>query len=1155
MSTKGHRPLRVLAKAVGILVAVVFLLLLSLHFVVHSDIPARLVEKLAARYVDGDFSMSGLKVRTNLSMLNIDIDTLRVTYPHERFSEYDNAGRGSRMLQAGRNEAADTLLSFNSLSIRFNLDAFLQQRRLQVQKLHLEGLRGFVHKYDDGVSNLSVIKIPAAADTSRKTNLKLAIEDVGICGPRVVYTDQCAGVFVASSLDSLALDCRLRLSSGTFDVGKLRLAVDSLRMRGRLPKDTLGLRVDRLRLNEPGRDKFDLELRSNALARTNSFGRLDIPMSVDAGFDLKRDGRTFDFDFTNFDANVAYVPISATGAVHLGDDVGLDVAAKIDRCPLKTIFEKYSTVFPSVAEKIYGDGLLSVDATLDGTFGKSTIPDIRARVQLPASHFKFKARALDGIIDTDLSARLSPKKKLDVSVHKLKADGDSFHLDLVGKAEDLLGKDPFLDVDACLKAGSEQLVRSLGLDIPVKVAGDIDFDLKGNARLSEIRQMSFQKTSVGNSVVGAHLTAPHLYVTMDTVAVRAYAPDIRLSSGEEEFNLLFSFDSVYFKSGDAMAGRLRKTTNSARMSMQDYHGTLAPRIQLSSNSRRAFFKTGPHRFLGRSLHVNGYAQQRVSRTVPDSLKARMDSSRRRASVKEDELSRGDIDISLDTSRTRLLKSWKFVADASLLKGAFASPVMPLRTSFDSLALHYDGNNLKVDTLGIRSGTSDLGLKGSINGLGRALTRKGRLDLDMDIDAGRINLNEILAAFEIGDKDEENKLAEEDNSFVVDSLTDVIPELPPMELVIVPANVNANLDANVGQVDFTYFTMDSVRAHGEMKDRMVLLKDSGFLSDYGSLSMDAFYSTQSKEDISAGVTLKMNDVDADQIISVLPSVDSLMPALKTFKGFFDCDVAATTQLDSNMNVKVPSLEGVLRIQGRDLSISDAGKLRGITSLLLFKDRNIGHIDDLEVSAVAHDSKLEIFPFELSVDRYKMALWGMQGLDRSIYYHVSILKAPLISRFGVNFFGTLDNWRFGLTSAKYQDGQLPTFTSELDEMQINISDYVRDVFRRGVKEVNNYNKSLSDALAKREREVGFFAGEDSDVLSKEEYNSIDASLMELQLDEEERLLNAEIDAILEESFEDNFRVMQEYLAQYQDEVYDKRVLRKMERMKNREARKRK
>jgi len=439
-----------------------------------------------------------------------------------------------------------------------------------------------------------------------------------------------------------------------------------------------------------------------------------------------------------------------------------------------------------------------------------------------------------------------------------------------------------------------------------------------------------------------------------------------------------------------------------------------------------------------------------------------------------------------------------------------------------------------------SGSSDINAAGYMQGIRQALFRHGVLEAQLNLESRRLNINEFVAALQTGSRDigEVAPDEEQDESFVTDTLEDARIDRDKMSLVVVPGNIKATVGIQADTVDYAELQVGPVLSVARVQDRTAQLLGTHVISDIGRIGLDGFYSTWSKDDILAGVNLRLEDMKAHDIIQLLPSVDSLMPAIKSFEGQLGCDLSATARLDTNMNVLIPSLDGLLRITGKDLEVKDAGDLKRITRLLLFRNKDIGHIDDLSVDAVVHDSKLEVFPFELGVDRYKLALRGTQGFDRSMYYHVSILRSPFLLRFGINLFGSLDNWKFSLGRAEYREGRVPVYTRQLDSVQVNIANGIRDIFDSGVRRVQRFNAGqrpeiLAEAAAGNEEE---------EPLDTETLRQVDDMILTAALEEQEEALDSEIDDALAAATQETDDLLKEYAEQ----TYDKRILRKIEKM---------
>lgn len=73
---------------------------------------------------------------------------------------------------------------------------------------------------------------------------------------------------------------------------------------------------------------------------------------------------------------------------------------------------------------------------------------------------------------------------------------------------------------------------------------------------------------------------------------------------------------------------------------------------------------------------------------------------------------------------------------------------------------------------------------------------------------------------------------------------------------------------------------------------------------------------SRDDIVTGFDLELRRVQVERLISLMPSVDSLLPMLRSFEGMDDCTIAATAAVDTMMNIELPTLNAACSHPGRE-----------------------------------------------------------------------------------------------------------------------------------------------------------------------------------------------------------------------------------------------
>lgn len=1103
MAKGKHRGLKALLIVLGAIVG----LFLVLQIVLNSRIVDKLVDKYATEFVDGRLDYSRIKVSLlrNFPSVRLRIDSLSVTYPHDRFAAWDSLGVQSRMREAGRGEQSDTLARFDRFSVAMNPWPLIHGK-VRVKFVGIKGLRAFAHVYDDSTANWNIFRFGGSEkDTTRTGGIPpISLGALRIGGhPRIVYTDQEDTVYALMGMKSLRIGGSFAMEEGALKLRKASFDLDSLRIAGRLPADTLSARIDYLDLHEKGADLYDILLGAKAVARTGAYGRLELPLKLDGRVRFSKFPDVMSVDVQKLLANVAHIPFTAEGQAEIRpDSLCLDASMKVDCCPLDTLLADYARAFTPIADDIRTSAHLDMDISAQGCLTPNQVPQVEACVRIPDGHVYYRPLDLGATLNVDVDASMSPQKVLDAKIDEFLARTRGLKLQLSGSARNLLGGDPRIKASAVGFAKLDSLTRLLPEGSGIEADGTVDIKLDADALLSELNQYKFQDAALSGKV-----TSEGIFFRMpaDTIDIQAYNPYIDINSSKRGIELRADIDSARVALGADTRARVRGMRNTGYVhKVENRFGQLVPKLEVTSNEDRIFFRTGSTRIMAMKTSIAASVQKNVMPDRENMSRARthlMDSLRRAnpggpvpSHMREKDFAKADISIALDSSLTSYLKQWRPYARISVRRGSVMTPALPLRTRIGGLYGSFDGDKLNLDTLAVKCGSSDAVASGSVSGLRRSLISKGRLKANLDIKSKKLNLNEIIAALQIAQQNQIDTTTrgEEDESFVIDTLADVVLDSTKMALVVVPGNVDASLKVQADEINYTDILITPGVATVNLKDRVLQLADTRLVTNLGNIDLDAFYSTQTKTDITAGADLRLSDVSAEGIIHMLPSVDSLMPALKSFQGKLSCDVTATTKLDTCMNILMPTLDGVVRIQGRNLRVDDAGDLRKITKLLVFKDKNIGNIDDLYVNAVVHDNKLEVYPFILGVDRYQLALYGVQGFDRTMNYQVSILRSPFLVKFGIKMYGKLDDWHFGLTRAKYRNGTVPAFSQELDSLQINLGTSIRDIYRHGIEGVQRYNRNSMDQLQRKKEEVNYNPEEPVEALSEEDARKLESEM---------------------------------------------------------------
>lgn len=465
---------------------------------------------------------------------------------------------------------------------------------------------------------------------------------------------------------------------------------------------------------------------------------------------------------------------------------------------------------------------------------------------------------------------------------------------------------------------------------------------------------------------------------------------------------------------------------------------------------------------------------------------------------EKDFMKQDLSFTMDSSIVKIFREWDAEGSLALRRANLITPYFPLRNSLHNVKGEFNNNEIDLESFNIRSGHSNLSAEGKLKGIRGLVAGRGFLNLDLDIKSDSLNINELLGAYSVGSKfvpenvtvaaapEDLANLDDEDyqETFVTDTLADATDI--ETSLIVVPANVIAQIRLDASNVRMSDLVLSKMQSRLTVKERCVQFMNTSAKSEIGNIDFEGFYSTRTKKDLKTGFDLNISDVTAERVIELVPAVDSLMPMLKSFKGQLNCQMAATADIDTTMNIVIPSINGVIRIGGSNLTLSESEAFSQIARKLKFKDRESGYIDKMSVEGLISDNRLEVFPFVLKVDRYTLAMSGIQNLDMSFRYHISVIDSPIPFRVGIDLYGdNFDDFKFKIGKAKYKSTDVPVFSTVIDQTRLNLKESIEKIFTMGVEKAVQENRKQS-AIEEYKKKIDYTEAADTqlDSLTAEE-----------------------------------------------------------------------
>ena len=782
--------------------------------------------------------------------------------------------------------------------------------------------------------------------------------------------------------------------------------------------------------------------------------------------------------------------------------------AQVEEFPLCELLEYIPSAIVPDIKKIDTDTRISLDAKIYGNYNPSTgeMPSADISFKIPHSYICVKGqkeKIKDLYVDASYHYRADNPDSNLVNIHNLGIDGDGIVIEGSGCIS-ALADNPHIKMKMNSKVNLDSVIRMLPPETDIYGSGNIDANLLIDSRAENLTlynigkanmkgtlsakdvQLGLPSQKIFCNIFGGDIKAntKGLSFKVDSTYIK-YADSLLVkgrkielaAKNEKPFSGTIAANSFSLYGADST--HLRVSGAKAGFTLSPYKGDESvPSIKLTSSINRVMlrqdvnFTSITNGIFEMEAHRNDLEvkmrESRMSR-LTDSLQLlypqiardsllshwmQQRSNRSNRNSTPDSFTEEDFNFRLtDKGILYLLNRWDATGKLDAGRIRVATPLFPLRNKIDNPEIKFNLNTVSIEKAKIQSGHSSFAVSGEIKGIKGALARGSRIRTHLKVDADTLNFNELAQAISAGEEfmnkanSYKDSLMKAENEEVLENAIALkgTDTLSKMALIIIPRNIEATLDMSVKYGIYSSIILHSAKGKVISKNRCIQITDFNATTSAGAMDLNAFYRTISKDDLSVGFDLQFKDMNIGEFIRLYPGMDTLLPMLKSFEGIINCQMAATSQIDTNMNFILPTIEGVARIKGDSLVLLDGETFAEIAKMLKFKNRERNLVDSIAVEVTIKDNQLEVFPFIMTMDRYTTAISGKQDLDMNLDYHISVLKSPVPLRMGINITGNMDDFKFKIGKAKYKNTNLPVYSRFIDSSRVNLLEKIKQIHK--------------------------------------------------------------------------------------------------------------
>ena len=709
--------------------------------------------------------------------------------------------------------------------------------------------------------------------------------------------------------------------------------------------------------------------------------------------------------------------------------------------------------FKASLKDIKVDGLMALEANVKGTYADSIMPVLTAHLDIKEGKGAYKPlpyTVRDLQLDADARLDLNKQQPSTVTINKLSAKTKESRIAAKGKVEDLL-EDMLLDLHLDIDANLPDFAYFMPKEIDLK--GQTKGKANAKIRLSDLSEMRLEK-----GTIDADLTLTDIAYTMDSMEAtlpytkaKVFIPNKNPSRKSVNWACVdldtkqvdFSMDTTI--NAALGASLIRIEAANVLNNEQDYFAS----IHTASLDGR--FEDIHADLTNAELEAYLAGGKKMSAKIQtDALQAEMGEEL----MAKTEALRIEAAARYKAGEENILLQWNPRLTIHLKNGEVRMPErLPEPVYIPSIEFAYSNKAMNIANSRIELGNSDLNIKGNVRHIGGWFRHKKILEGELDIVSDHCDANQLMAWFSADEETSQESGAESQESKAEsqEELMSTLEQNTPdstkeMEPFMVPLDVDLALNTNLKEVEIFNQVAKDLKGGIFMQEGNLILDEVGFVCRAAKLQLTAMYRSPRRNHLYLGMDYHMIDVDIDELLTMIPNLEEMVPMLSSFKGAAEFHLAAETYLNSQYQPKMSTLRGAASLTGKDLVVLDGETFDKISKLLLFSKKTENKIDSINAELTIYKNQIDVYPLCVQMDNYMVALGGRHNTNMTFDYDINVLSPIYL---GVKVSGSMDDLQIKLAKCKFAQDFKPHWYQKVDNQSRELRERIKQSMEKNVR----------------------------------------------------------------------------------------------------------
>jgi Uncharacterized protein involved in outer membrane biogenesis len=238
-------------------------------------------------------------------------------------------------------------------------------------------------------------------------------------------------------------------------------------------------------------------------------------------------------------------------------------------------------------------------------------------------------------------------------------------------------------------------------------------------------------------------------------------------------------------------------------------------------------------------------------------------------------------------------------------------------------------------------------------------------------------------------------------FMSDSPEEAQDDTTSMGVIVIPKNIDFNMDVDMKRVDFGKITMNDIKGKLIVANGVAKLNGLNFNALDGAVSASGTYDTSDEKKPNVDMDFAVKQASFAKSFTSVETLAKLAPIFERMKGNYSMNFKLKSDLLSDFTPNLTSLIASGLLQSNDVSIEGVEALNKLAETLKYDALKKFSPKNLDLPFEINSGKINVKPFTINMGGTSLSLKGVAGIDQSLACEGTItLPNDGVKALGVN-----------------------------------------------------------------------------------------------------------------------------------------------------------